>query len=424
MVVSRPTSSLPRRLLRWCLVLAFLMIPALAVRHWSSAQTPPDEHFQQGLAAFRENRIEQVRVCADALAAFPGYEPHSQLLEGMVQMRQGRLQQALDRFWNARHHDATRQLAFSLSGEAFYQLGNHREAIRILAVAVQADPENVEAHRWAAAACYDIGAMDHALRHLQKVAELAPDDPRPNRLRGLIHKDFERYDLAAVEYREALRRHPDPNRWDEVRVELAECLRREGQFGEALAVLEPCEARPDPDALRAECQLALKQPAQATQFVLRALAKDPQHRDALLVHAEIVLGGGDATRAAEILERAAAAHPHDDLVRYRLAQVYRRLGRDDQAEVQAEIMRELRELGKQFTKLHERAFNDLSDPQLRYEIGVLANRLGRPLLARGWFEAALALDPGHRPSREALLELARQDRNEAQEPAAAADATP
>ena len=75
-------------------------------------------------------------------------------------MRQGRLQQALDRFWNARHHDATRQLAFSLSGEAFYQLGNHREAIRILSVAVQADPENVEAHRWAAAACYDIGAMD------------------------------------------------------------------------------------------------------------------------------------------------------------------------------------------------------------------------------------------------------------------------
>jgi hypothetical protein len=45
-------------------------------------------------------------------------------------------------------------------------------------------------------------------------------------------------------------------------------------------------------------------------------------------------------------------------------------------------MRELRELGKQFTKLHERAFNDLSDPQLRYEIGMMANQLGRPLLAR------------------------------------------
>jgi tetratricopeptide (TPR) repeat protein len=63
-----------------------------------------------------------------------------------------------------------------LSGEAFYQMGNLREAIRVLSVAVLADPDNIDAHRWAAAACYDIGAMDHALRHLLRVAELAPDD--------------------------------------------------------------------------------------------------------------------------------------------------------------------------------------------------------------------------------------------------------
>jgi tetratricopeptide (TPR) repeat protein len=400
-------SSSLRRLARWCLVLVLLAVPALVVHHWLGATAPPDEHFERGLAAFRDGRLDELRACAAALAAFPGYEPHSQLLEGMVLMRRGQFQPALDRFWNARHHDDTRQLAFSLSGEAFYHLGNLREAIRILSVAVQADPDNIDAHRWAAAACYDIGAMDQAQRHLQRVAELAPDDPRPNRLRGLIHKDFERYDLAAAEYREALRRHPGPDHWDEVRIELADCLRREGQFAEALAVLEPCAATPDADALRAECELALERPEPAAQLVRRALDKDPQHRDALLVQADIVLQAGDAARAAEFLERAVEAHPRDDLVRYRLAQVYRRLGRDAQAEEQAAAMRELRELGKQFTKLHERAFNDVSDPQLRYEIGVMANQLGRPLLARGWFEAALTLDPGHQASRDALRELAK-----------------
>jgi len=393
--------------MRWCLALALSLVVALALRHGLLARTPPDSHFQQGLAAFREDRIEDLDDCAATLAAFPGYEPHSQLLEGMALMHRGQFQPALNRFWNARNHDDTRQLAYSLSGEAFYRLGNLREAIRVLSVAVQADPDNVDAHRWAAAACYDIGAMDHALRHLQRVAELAPDDPRPNRLRGLIHKDFERYGQAAAEYREALRRHPDPDRWDEVRIELADCLRREGQFAEALTVLEPCAATPGADALRAECQLALERTEPAAQLVRRALDNDPQHRDALLVQADLVLQAGDAAQAAEFLERAVEAHPRDDLVRYRLAQVYRRLGRDDRAEEQAAAMRELRELGKQFTKLHERAFNDLSDPQLRYEIGVMANRLGRPLLARGWFEAALTLDPGHQPSREALLELAQ-----------------
>ena len=408
MVVASPKSSSLRRWVRWCVALTLLLGAALGVRHWLSSNSAADELFQQGLVAFRESRLDELYHCAAALAAFPGYEPHGQLLEGMLHLHRGELQQALNRFWNARHHDQTRQLAFSLSGEAFYKMGNLREALRVLSVAVQADPDNVDAHRWMAAACYDIGAMDHALHHLKRVAELAPDDARPNRLSGLIHKDFERYDLAAIEYREALRRSPDPDHWDEVRVELADCLRREGQFAEALEVLEPCEALPDADALRAECRLALDQPDQATQLVRRALDSAPKHRDALLIQAEIVLQAGEAERAAEFLERAAAAHPHDDLVRYRLAQVYRRLDRNEQAEEQAEIMRELRELGKQFTKLHERAFNDLSNPQMRYEIGAMANRLGRPVLARTWFEAALMLDPEHQPSREALLEMAQR----------------
>ncbi len=396
------------RVARGGLMLACFLLPAGAIRYWLAAPTTPDRYYAQGLAAFRDQRLEELQACADALEAFPGYEPHSRLLAGMVHLRRGDLQTALDHFWHARHHEQTRPRAFSLTGEAFYRQGNHREALRILSVALQADPENVEAHRWIAAVSYDLGAMDRALQHLARVSELDPEDPRPSRLSGLIHMDFERYELAIAAYREALRRHPAPDVWDEVRVELAQCLRKTGEFEEALAVLEPAAALPDADAVRAESHLALGNTQRAGEIVQRALEQAPEHRDALLVQANLAVRTGDAEQAAEVLEQVAAGHPRDDLVRYRLAQVYRRLGRHEDAQREAELMRELRELGKQFTLLHERAFNDLTDADLRYQLGQLADRLGRPVLALTWYEAALALEPQHRPAREAWQKMQQQ----------------
>jgi tetratricopeptide (TPR) repeat protein len=151
--------------------------------------------------------------------------------------------------------------------------------------------------------------------------------PRPNRLRGLIHKDFERYDLAAVEYREALRRSPDPDRWDEVRVELADCLRREGKFAEALEVLEPCEPLPDADALASRMPIwPLEQPDQATRWSAAPGRRSPNIGTPCWSRPRSCCKPAKRSVPPSSWSEPQRAHPRDDLVRYRLAQVYRRLG--------------------------------------------------------------------------------------------------
>src|SRR5690606_3901336 len=113
-----------------------------------------------------------------------------------------------------------------------------RGAESVLREAVALDDKQADAHRWLAATYFDLGAMHDAQRHLATVSELAPDDPRPSRLRGLIYKDYEKYTRAVEEYEETLRRQPDQK---DVLFELAFCLAKLRQLDRALALLRDCE---------------------------------------------------------------------------------------------------------------------------------------------------------------------------------------
>jgi tetratricopeptide (TPR) repeat protein len=154
--------------------------------------------FESGKEAFALGDLDAVQVAAEALQDRDDYRPHANLLEGMVLLRSGRLLEAVQHFSQATAHPDTQALAYGLSGEALYKAKRFRDAQRILLGAVELDPANTDARRWLAALDYDIGMMDHALEQLQAVAEQAPDDPRPARLRGLIYRDFEKYDSVAT----------------------------------------------------------------------------------------------------------------------------------------------------------------------------------------------------------------------------------
>ncbi len=116
---------------------------------------------------------------------------------------------------------------------------------------MEADPRLVEPHRLLAAAYYDIGAMDNALKHLAKVIELAPEDMRPWRLRGLILKDFEKYDEAASSYEGALERAKEDYIQQELNEELAECLVRLRRYDEALDRLKRIKPTAESKSLEA-----------------------------------------------------------------------------------------------------------------------------------------------------------------------------
>jgi hypothetical protein len=79
---------------------------------------------------------------------------------------------------------------------------------------------------------------------------------------------------------------------------------------------------------------------------------------------------------------------------------------------QLKLRNELRDLVTQFSRLHGKAVANPADADLRYQLGVVANRLDKRELARSWFMAALALDPTHTHARQALQDTAAPRRPE------------
>ena len=317
------------------------------------------------------------------------------MLEGLIQKQRGRLRQAIELFGTGTDHPATRGTAFTHAGESFYRMRRFDDARRALEQAVLIDPKNVDAHRWLASTYYDLGLMTAALSTLRTLADLAPDDARPHRLAGLILKDFEKYDEAVTAYRESLRRDPQQPNADQVRVELVESLIRLRRYDEAFDELKPARSTADVLRLQAEIAHARSDSELAFERLNRSLQLAPNDPQVLSLLGRIKLETGDAEEAVEVLRRAVAIDPAGYEIRTSLAQALRQIGRTAEADEQTQRMLELRDLRSRFTSLHEQAMTSPGDAGVRYELGRVALELNRSDLARGWFEAALAIDPTH-----------------------------
>jgi tetratricopeptide (TPR) repeat protein len=323
-------------------------------------------------------------------------------------LRGGRLVQAIVQFGFAKEHPDTAALAYALSGEALCRGRQFRDADRILTTAGQLDPSYTDTHRWLAALYYDIGAMEHAREQLEIVAEQAPGDPRPKRLLGEIHRDFEKYDLAVDAYRESLRRDPNQPKREELLVDLAECLLKLRRFEEAREVLRECPRSARSLTLEAETFYEAGENGPAKKPLEEALALDSSYLGAMRLKARMALDANGPTLAAQILRRAVELHPKDHLAHYYLVQAYRRLGERQLAEKHLQVSRDLRALFQKFADLNQKAIKSPADAEIRYQLGVLAGQLDKRELARSWLEHALALDPNHAAARQALDNMSRQ----------------
>jgi ankyrin repeat protein len=79
-----------------------------------------------------------------------------------------------------------------------------------------------------------------------------------------------------------------------------------------------------------------------------------------------------------------------------------RLGDEARVKELAATADELKRLRTEFSQLHETAAAEPNNADVRCRLGVLARALDRPDLARGWFEAALAINPRHHEARRYL----------------------
>jgi tetratricopeptide (TPR) repeat protein len=252
--------------------------------------------------------------------------------DSVVRLLEPRLKSRADPQWLA------------LLGEADLALGRTQEAWGVYRALLEQRPDDIPTLIRYAELTYRHAGLAEALVPYRRLKDLQPERVDWPKAIGQIYMEIDRYELAAAAFQEALRIEPANG---DLRFALAEAEFLAGHLAESLANLDlVSRARPDETrfaAARAECLLALGRTDEAIRQLKDILTRQPSHTRALRLRAEVHLRRREFGRALECLERAQAADPQDWRVLYKLAQVYDRLGRRDEARAAEARMRDLQQ---------------------------------------------------------------------------------
>jgi tetratricopeptide (TPR) repeat protein len=366
---------------------------------------PEGRAYREAVQALDRGDFETAERIRGELADHPQYSVLADAILATRQAKQGMQAEALQAAERLSTIPVMQPESFMIAGEAFRTQGRWSEAIQCYRNVVEREPQHVRAHRWLGALYHDTGAMQLATGHLRTVAELDRQDYRSLRLAGLIHYEYQNFAEAVADYRRALEREPPPRIEAEIRIELADSLRELRRFEEALAVLEPCAEAPQVLALRAECLETSGAVDEAREAAERAIALEPRQGRARFVLGRICLAERELDAAVEHLRIAVEEEPTNHEPRFLLGRALLQAGRTDEGEAQLARSTELKETFLELAELHLKAVEQPQDVEVRFRLGELAEKSGRPRIAQTWYQAALGLDPGHRGARDALQRL-------------------
>jgi tetratricopeptide (TPR) repeat protein len=378
--------------------LAVLLALAGAGAAWWHRTSQPDYRLRRGQEALRRGDTERAEHLALRLEA-DGYPDHAHLLRGEAHLRQRRINQAIQEYnLISRDNEEILVEASAVYGLGLLSLKSLREAETLLRYVVLQRPDHVDAHRGLARIYHDLGARQRALGHLQRWAELDPNDGQPYRYLGLVYVAEEANLRAVQSYKEALARPLSPRLRQEVSVELAEVLSKQTEYREALELLNSCQVEEEDLQtkvleLRAECLYKLGPLEDARRLADATLADHPSSVPLLRVRARIALEEGEAAAAAKLLERALQVDASDYTCRHLLAQAYESLKRPAEAAEQRQRVEQIQDGLKELAELSQQAANKPWHGALRRRLAAVCEKLNRPDLAAMWLQAAAACPP-------------------------------
>jgi Tfp pilus assembly protein PilF len=232
-----------------------------------------------------------------------------------------------------------------------------------------------------------------------------PDRWQPWLYRGRAHYLNGALGRAVADYQHALQAQPHHRQG---RLWYAGALLLDGRFREALPVFQKYAGEyPDDSAGLlglANCQLMLKQHGEAQESLGRLLGQQPRHAAGLLLRARLEMDRDAPQQALLWLKKAEAAAPQEVDIVAALVQAYRQLGQTALANRYQQRHDELRKLTRRLDQLRTQILRSPGEIAPRHEAGVVCLRLGQARQAHDWLLAALALDPNHRPTHQALAE--------------------
>ncbi len=369
-------------------------------------QEPQGMQFREATRALDAGDFEKAeKIRLELKNSTPQFQPLATAIEALMLVKRGQLDQALRMAEDLSTLQVMQADSYVIAGEVFQIQNRLLEATNAFANALELNPEHVRAHLWIGALYYDTGAMRLATTHLRKAAELEPNEINALLLSAKIFQDYEQFNDAILDYRLALERITNEKLALNVKVRLAECLCEIRELEQAHQVLEQAPEVPAVLACRAAIAEANADFAKASELSRKALSVNPANSVAGMVLARIQLTERKWSEAQQVLETLVEASPYDHEPRLLLGRAL--VGAGDEARGQEEIQRAttLKDNFLKFADLHQEAIRNPEDANLRVELGVLAESLGKNDLARTWYRAALGLEAKHPQALEGLKRL-------------------
>lgn len=248
-------------------------------------------------------------------------------------------------------------------------------------------------------------ALDHALRALDQWLERRPDSVQARLLRGWVYERLDRPEDAAKDYRAILAGRPDHA---EAMLRLGQVLLQGGHAAEALPWFErlpqDAEHRHAAGLGRARCLIATDR-ADEARPILEGLAAEPPSDPAVLYEqGKLALTQARTEDAQRCLAQAATLAPHDYPTQYQFFLCLRRIGKEEEARRQEQIVNALTaDLNKMqdLTQLLRRRPND---PDLRSQIAQIFLRRGEEREGVRWLNDVLRLHPDYAPAHRILAD--------------------
>lgn len=245
-----------------------------------------------------------------------------------------------------------------------------------------------------------------------------PDNARALELRGQTYVTGRGVVRGADDFRRALELDPSrrSSRW-----QLIQALVALGGYSEAIGHLESfMRAQPgDPKVLAtlARCYFFERRHDEAWSLLERALAEHPDNGLCIRTRGQFALMDNQPAQAEQWLRRAVAAMPEDHQSHWLLFESLRLQGKTKAAEEQKQKAEAIKDRSARLTELRSRTLAEFPlDPAVHYEMGKLLIDTGRAENGERWFLTALELDPEHRLSHAALAAYyeSRGDKEKAQ----------
>jgi tetratricopeptide (TPR) repeat protein len=231
-----------------------------------------------------------------------------------------------------------------------------------------------------------------------------PDNTQALLFQGLIHELRQNRAGSLEAYRRVVELDAGH---DDARLRLAGVLLDMNKPADALPHLEYLSRRhpDDADVLTrlARCQDLLGQPEKAERTLEGVLDRDPHYAPAVAERGKLARRLGDLERAEAWLREAVALEPGNYGTHYQLYLCLTARKKPEEAREAHERMQRVEEDLKRIAQIvTEEMQRRPRDPDLCYEVAMIALRTGSPGEVLRWLKQAVRLDPHHAASHKAL----------------------